>query len=124
MRRSQADQFEMVGEGLIRMLEAEDMLDTQTDLLDVGCGCGRVARYLVDRPLHSYTGFFLARGTLVTGVSHNWYVIFFGVLSAFAFTTFSPSSPGSLQPCLCSLPNNIPLKFSECSENMVDEFPP
>ena len=55
--RSQADQFEMVGEALIRMLEAEDMLDTQTDLLDVGCGCGRVARYLVDRPLHSYTGF-------------------------------------------------------------------
>ncbi len=49
--------FEMVGRKIVTMLSQVGMLTSTTDLLDVGCGCGRVARYLTDTPLRSYVGF-------------------------------------------------------------------
>ena len=33
------------------------MLQSNANLLDVGCGCGRLARALLDAPIGSYTGF-------------------------------------------------------------------
>jgi cyclopropane fatty-acyl-phospholipid synthase-like methyltransferase len=49
--------FESVGRTLMTMLSQVGMLTPTTDLLDVGCGCGRLARYLTDSTLHSYIGF-------------------------------------------------------------------
>ena len=52
-----ADTFEEVGRGLMYMLESAGLTSPQTDLLDVGCGCGRLARFLVETPIRAYTGF-------------------------------------------------------------------
>jgi SAM-dependent methyltransferase len=52
-----ADTFEDVGRGLMYMLESAGLTSPETDLLDVGCGCGRLARFLVDTPIRAYTGF-------------------------------------------------------------------
>ncbi len=49
--------FEDVGRGMVNHLEYEGLLAGAVDFLDVGCGCGRVARYLMERPLRSYVGF-------------------------------------------------------------------
>ena len=50
-------QFDWAGKLVVQMLDGAGMLGAEKDLLDVGCGCGRVARYLLDRPLRSYMGF-------------------------------------------------------------------
>jgi len=52
-----SEEFESVGKGLLEMLDNEGMLVPGTRFLDVGCGCGRVARYLLSKPIESYTGF-------------------------------------------------------------------
>jgi SAM-dependent methyltransferase len=51
------EQFKWAGEVVARMLEDEAMTVPGVAFLDVGCGCGRVARYLLQKPLASYTGF-------------------------------------------------------------------
>lgn len=49
--------FEAVGRGLVRVLSKKGLAAPETDLLDVGCGCGRAARYLLGTPIRSYVGF-------------------------------------------------------------------
>ena len=52
-----ADAFESVGQAVAGMVEEANMVAPRTRFLDVGCGCGRVARYLMRAPLESYVGF-------------------------------------------------------------------
>ncbi|MCJ8499384.1 class I SAM-dependent methyltransferase [Desulfatitalea alkaliphila] len=52
-----ADQFNWAGEVVLNMLDEEGMTADGTSFLDVGCGCGRIARRLMERPISSYTGF-------------------------------------------------------------------
>jgi len=49
--------FESEGRRLVDVLRAHGMLEESIALLDVGCGCGRIARYLVDVPIGRYEGF-------------------------------------------------------------------
>ena len=49
--------FEEVGCWLRDALYHQGMLQSNANLLDVGCGCGRLARALLDAPIGSYTGF-------------------------------------------------------------------
>lgn len=49
--------FKRVGDGLVELLQGQQMLGEDVRLLDIGCGCGRLARCLIDKPLYSYTGF-------------------------------------------------------------------
>jgi SAM-dependent methyltransferase len=49
--------FPLIGSEMADLLEQQGMLGDAVRLLDIGCGCGRVARYLVDRKLASYVGF-------------------------------------------------------------------
>jgi len=51
------DLFEQAGQWLVDLLSYEGMLAPGTDFLDIGCGCGRVARYLLDSPIKTYRGF-------------------------------------------------------------------
>jgi SAM-dependent methyltransferase len=50
-------QFENVGRGLLGMLKHQGMIGAGVDLLDVGCGCGRLARFLLEEPIERYEGF-------------------------------------------------------------------
>jgi SAM-dependent methyltransferase len=49
--------FATVGRAQVEMLTEHGMLGERVDLLDIGCGCGRMARYLPGRPCRSYRGF-------------------------------------------------------------------
>jgi ubiquinone/menaquinone biosynthesis C-methylase UbiE len=52
-----SEQFIWAGKLVTAMLRDENMILSDTCFIDVGCGCGRVARYLMNMPLQSYTGF-------------------------------------------------------------------
>jgi SAM-dependent methyltransferase len=49
--------FDEVSRWLVAVLNHEKMIEPGSDFLDVGCGCGRVARGLLSTPIGSYTGF-------------------------------------------------------------------
>lgn len=49
--------FEEIGSWLRDALDEQGMLAPGTSLLDVGCGCGRLARQLLRCPIGSYVGF-------------------------------------------------------------------
>jgi ubiquinone/menaquinone biosynthesis C-methylase UbiE len=50
-------EFASVGQYVTGLLDRQGMTGPGTDFLDVGCGCGRVARCLMAKPLDSYVGF-------------------------------------------------------------------
>jgi SAM-dependent methyltransferase len=49
--------FIQTGRLLADIVSRYDLLSPTTRFLDIGCGCGRLARHLLDTPLASYTGF-------------------------------------------------------------------
>jgi cyclopropane fatty-acyl-phospholipid synthase-like methyltransferase len=49
--------FEEHGQGLVGMLREFDLLAKGARMLDIGCGCGRLPRFLMDEPVASYDGF-------------------------------------------------------------------
>jgi SAM-dependent methyltransferase len=49
--------FDEVSRWLVAALNHEGMIEPGSDFLDVGCGCGRVARGLLSTSIRSYTGF-------------------------------------------------------------------
>jgi SAM-dependent methyltransferase len=49
--------FRRVGKSLVDDMSSQGMIGSNVRLLDIGCGCGRVARCLLDKPLKSYVGF-------------------------------------------------------------------
>jgi SAM-dependent methyltransferase len=49
--------FEAAGRGLRDLLRQHAMLTPGASVLDIGCGCGRLARYLLELPIGSYVGF-------------------------------------------------------------------
>jgi ubiquinone/menaquinone biosynthesis C-methylase UbiE len=51
------ERFEEIGRDAVEFMKSLGMIEPGTNLLDVGCGCGRVARYLVDEELEGYLGF-------------------------------------------------------------------
>ncbi len=49
--------FKATGEELLDELKGADLLREGDRVLELGCGCGRFARVLVDEPIASYVGF-------------------------------------------------------------------
>lgn len=41
----------------VERLKEYGLYNSDTDLLDIGCGCGRFARHLIDSPIKRYIGF-------------------------------------------------------------------
>jgi SAM-dependent methyltransferase len=62
--------FESVGRQLAQRLDRLGMVNAGARLLDIGCGCGRVARYLLDSPIAAYAGFDRHRGMIDWAQSH------------------------------------------------------
>jgi len=50
-------EFEAVGRELVGMVKSLGLLREGCRILDIGCGCGRVARFLLQEPLAEYRGF-------------------------------------------------------------------
>ena len=51
------EEFERVGRSIAGMMAALGLLPAGQRVLDVGCGCGRVAAHLVASPIAAYEGF-------------------------------------------------------------------
>ena len=49
--------FKSSGEEFLQELKASDLVRAGDRVLELGCGCGRFARVLVDEPIASYVGF-------------------------------------------------------------------
>ena len=64
------EDFDDVGRRLARQLSRLKMLERGERLLDIGCGCGRVARHLLDSPIAGYAGFDRHPGTIEWAQSH------------------------------------------------------
>jgi SAM-dependent methyltransferase len=64
------EHFERVGRNLRRGLGRVKMLEPGARLLDIGCGCGRVARHLLDSPIAAYAGFDRHSGMIEWAQSH------------------------------------------------------
>lgn len=56
--------FEEVGRNIWSALKDEGLVRPGDRMLDVGCGCGRVARHFLAEDLRSYTGFDRHRGMI------------------------------------------------------------
>ena len=64
------EDFDDVGRRLARQLSRLKMLERGERLLDIGCGCGRVARHLLDSPIAAYAGFDRHPGMIEWAQSH------------------------------------------------------
>lgn len=64
------EDFERVGRAITRRLETLEMLKAGAHILDIGCGCGRVARHLLDTPITAYAGFDRHPGMIRWAQSH------------------------------------------------------
>lgn len=81
--------FQWAGQIIAAILEQQGMLGEHVRLLDIGCGCGRVARYLLEKPLASYVGFDRHRGMIdwcaseISSRSPKFEFLFFDVTSSY-----------------------------------------
>lgn len=64
------EEFDRVGSALVRGLGRTKMLEPGARLLDIGCGCGRVASRLLDSPIETYAGFDRHPGMIEWARSH------------------------------------------------------
>jgi SAM-dependent methyltransferase len=64
------EHFQNAGRKLAEGLGNLGMLEAGSRLLDIGCGCGRVARHLLDSPITSYEGFDRHAGMIEWARSH------------------------------------------------------
>ncbi len=62
--------FLAVGRQLVQMLDKQEMLGPGVRLLDVGCGCGRLARQLAERTDLVYCGFDRHAGMIAWCAEH------------------------------------------------------
>ena len=52
-----AGDFERVGKAILEELKRNGLIRSGDRVLDVGCGCGRFAKHLLNEPIRSYVGF-------------------------------------------------------------------
>jgi SAM-dependent methyltransferase len=64
------ENFDDVGRELAGQLGRLGMLGPKARLLDIGCGCGRVARHLLGSPIAAYAGFDRHPGMIEWAQSH------------------------------------------------------
>jgi SAM-dependent methyltransferase len=64
------EHFESAGRRLAARLGSVEMLEPGARLLDIGCGCGRIARHLLDSPIAAYAGFDRHPGMIKWAQSH------------------------------------------------------
>jgi SAM-dependent methyltransferase len=64
------EHFESAGRRLAEELASREMLEPDSRLLDIGCGCGRVALHLLDSPIAAYVGFDRHAGMIEWARSH------------------------------------------------------
>jgi SAM-dependent methyltransferase len=64
------ENFDSVGRRIARRLEGLGMLEPEARLLDIACGCGRVARHFLDSPIAAYAGFDRHPGMIEWAQSH------------------------------------------------------
>jgi ubiquinone/menaquinone biosynthesis C-methylase UbiE len=64
------EHFESAGRRLAAQLRSREMLEPGARLLDIGCGCGRVARHLLGSPIAAYAGFDRHQGMIEWAQAH------------------------------------------------------
>jgi SAM-dependent methyltransferase len=83
------EQFQSVGLQLVDNLDQQGMLGEDIRFLDIGCGCGRAARYLLEKPLASYVGFDRHQGMIdwcrqeITARYAKFDFLYFNIKSAY-----------------------------------------